>query len=82
MFEAQEGQLYQIDVVLETLYDSVATLYDSEGFELASNDDYDDNGDSLASRISWEAEYSGSHYVAVEGFSSDTGSYTLSIVTL
>lgn len=79
MFEAQEGQLYQIDVVLETLHDSVATLYDSEGFELASNDD---NGDSLASRISWEAEYSGSHYVAVEGFSSDTGSYTLSIVTL
>ena len=76
VFEAEEGELYQIDVALGTLGDSVAVLYDSEGFELASNDDH---GDNPASRLYWEAEYSGSHFVAVNGYSASTGSYTVGI---
>ena len=78
VFEAEEGQLYQIDVALGTLGDSVAVLYNSGEFELERNDD---RGSTLSSRIFWEAEYSGSHFVAVNGHSASTGTYTLRIVT-
>ena len=78
VFEGEEGELYQIDVTLGTLPDSVATLYDSDGFELGYNDDY---GDTSASRIYWEAQSSGDHYVAVESWSG-VGSYTLTIAVV
>ena len=78
VFEGEEGELYQIDVTLGTLSDSVATLYDSDGFELGYNDDY---GDTSASRIYWEAQSSGDHYVAVESWSG-VGSYTLTIAVV
>ena len=73
-FEAEEGKLYQIDVALETLSDSVATLYDADERELASNDD---QGDSWSSRIHWKAPASGRYYVGVTGYG--LGSYTLTI---
>ncbi len=73
-FEAEQGQSYQIDVTLDTLEDSVITLYDAAGWELAYNDDY---ADSLASRIVWRASASGSHYAQVTGYGS--GSYTLTV---
>ncbi len=74
VFQAEEGVFYQIDVALGTLSDSVVELYDADEQELAYNDDH---GDSLASRIIWEAPRSGKYYVAVEGYS--TGSYTLTV---
>ena len=49
-------------------------LYDADERELAYNDDH---GDSLASRIVWEAPRSGTFYVAVEGY--DIGSYILTV---
>lgn len=73
-FEAAQGVFYEIDVALGSLSDSVATLYDADGVVLDVNDDH---GDSLASRIVWEATYSGTHYVEVYGY--DTGSYTLTV---
>ena len=75
VFEGIAGDIYQIDVTLGTLEDSIVTLYDSDGFLLESNDDF---GDTLASRINWQAQASGVFYVDVEGYS-DTGSYTLTI---
>ena len=77
-FTAEEGQLYQIDVALGTLPDSYLKLLDSDGWSLASNDDH---GDSLASRIVWEAPASGNYYLAVEasGFDADVGAYTLTV---
>ena len=42
VFQAEEGQSYQIDAALGTLADSALTLYDAEGFEEAWNDDYND----------------------------------------
>jgi hypothetical protein len=33
VFEGEQGELYQIDVTLGTLSDSVAALYDSDGFD-------------------------------------------------
>ena len=77
VFDAVEGKLYQIDVALETLGDSVVTLYNSDEWELAFNDDY---SGSSASRIFWEAPSSGSYYVEVASWGDGTGSYTLTII--
>ena len=77
-FEAEEGKVYQIDVGLGTLPDSWLDIYDSDGFQIASNDDRDD--DSLASRIVWKAPSSGEYYAAVGGYG--VGSYTLTVEAL
>ncbi len=74
VFEAEEGAVYRVDVTLGTLGDSLLTLYDADGWELAFNDD---DGDSLASRILWQAPAAGDYYIAVEGYG--LGSYTLTI---
>ena len=77
VFEAVGGEVYQIDVALGTLADSVVTLYDSGEWLLAYNDDYED---SSASRLLWEAPGSGSYYIEVSSWGVDTGSYTLTII--
>ena len=74
VFQAEEGVFYQIDVALGTLSDSVVGLYDADELLLAYNDDH---GDSLASRIIWEATSSGEYYAGVEGYG--TGFYTLTV---
>ena len=78
MLDLIAGRLYQIDVTLGTLPDSVASLFggDDEGF-LATNDDHQD---SRASRIYWEAIRSGPHYLEVAGFGQGVGTYTLTTV--
>ena len=73
-FQAEQGQSYQIDVALGTLDDSIVELYDADGSLLDTNDDY---GDTLASRLYWNAPSSGERYVAVEGFG--IGTYTLTV---
>ena len=77
-FTAKEGQLYQIDVALGTLDDSIVDLFDSDGSFLDSNDDY---GDTFASRLFWEAPSSGERYVAVEGYGTGTYTLTVSLIT-
>ncbi len=74
-FDAEEGELYEVDVALGSLSDSVVTLYVPEGEWLASNDDY---GDSFASRTVWEAPSSGEYFVEVSGYG-NTGTYTLTV---
>ena len=76
-FQAEQGQSYQIDVALGTLDDSIVELYDADGSLLDTNDDY---GDTLASRLYWNAPSSGERYVAVEGFGIGTYTLTVSIV--
>ena len=73
-FQAEQGQSYQIDVALGTLHDSTVDLYDSDGWLMDSNDDY---GDTLASRLYWNAPSSGERYIAVEGYG--IGTYTLTV---
>ena len=75
-FELEAGQTYRIEVALDGLSDSVARLYDSEGQLLEENDDYDET----ESRIYWQAETSGRHFVEVFGYADSVGSYTLSVV--
>ena len=74
VFEAENGEIYQVDVELETLSDSIVTLYDADEWWLASNDDYQESG---ASRIVWRATSAGAHYVEVWGYG--TGSYNLTV---
>ena len=73
-FQAKRGQSYQIDVAPGTLDDSIVSLLDSDGWFLDTNDDY---GDTLASRLYWNAPSSGERYVAVEGYG--IGTYTLMV---
>ncbi|MCE2525736.1 MAG: PPC domain-containing protein [Acidimicrobiia bacterium] len=79
-FEAVEGEAYLVEVTLESLEDSVLSLYDADGWELAFNDDRDE--ESFGSLISWTAPESGSYYVEVGSYDgSGLGSYTLSVTT-
>ena len=74
-FTAEEGQLYQIDVALGSLPNSELRLRGPDG-SLRYNDDH---GDSLASRVVWEAPASGDYYLVVEAARFDAGSYTLTV---
>ena len=74
VFGAVGGELYEIDVALGTLGDSVVEVYDAAGVALAHNDD---RVGSLASRVVWRAPASGEFYVGVAGYGE--GSYTLTV---
>ncbi|MYA84869.1 MAG: hypothetical protein F4Y12_04720 [Acidimicrobiaceae bacterium] len=74
VFDAVEGEFYELGVAPGTLEDPTITLYDADGFQL----DYDDDsGDSLAPRLYWRAASTGPLHVEVGGYG--IGSYTLMI---
>ena len=73
----QAGTGYRIEVLLDSLDDSVLTLFDPDGREVASNDDF--SGTSYASRIDYTAATSGTYTIGVTGSDSGTGSYRLRI---
>ena len=75
-FAAEEGELYQLDVTLGTLEDSVLDIFDTGGIWLDGNDD---SAESSASRLYWIAPGTGTYYVRVTGFDVGTGTYTLTI---
>ena len=60
-------------MALGTLDDSIVDLYDVDWSFLDSNDDYE----TFASRLYWEAPSSGERYVAVYGYG--VGTYTLTV---
>ena len=74
VFDAVEGEVYQIDVEPGTLEDPTVALYDADGWQLDYNDD---SRGSLAPRLLWPASSSGPRYVEVGGYGA--GSYTLTI---
>ena len=73
-FEAAAGRLYEIEVTLGTLSDSIVAVFDADGYPLDYNDDQQG---SLASRLEWRAPDTGTFYVEVAGY--DEGSYTLAV---
>ena len=73
----QAGTHYRIEVLLDSLDDSVLTLFDPDGREVASNDDF--SNASHASRIDYPAATSGTYTVKVAGSGAGTGSYRLKI---
>lgn len=74
VFEAVEGELYEITASPGTLEDPTLALYDDDGWWLDSDDD---SGGSLAPLMFWRASGSGPFYVEVGGYGA--GSYTLTI---
>ena len=62
----ERGQIYQIEVALGTLDDSIAFLFDFDGYY------------SFDSGLYWTAPSSGEHYVSVEGYGG-IGTYTLTV---
>ena len=66
-FEAEAGKRYSIDVELGSLLRSDIQLYDGTGDFL----------DSADTRLKWEAERSGTHYVRISGFV--VGDYTITV---
>jgi hypothetical protein len=75
-FSATQGTKYEFATTLLTLADSQLALYDTDGVSQLAFDD--DGGPGPASLIDWTAPASGTYYVAANGFSADTGAYTLS----
>ncbi len=74
-FHVTAGNEYRFETVLLTLGDSVIHLYDTDGVTQLAADD--DSGPGLASLIDWTAPTTGVYYLAVRGYSSNTGSYDL-----
>ena len=62
-FEAVEGELYTIAASLGSLVDSQITVVNTEGQELAQNDNY---ADTRGSRLEWIAPSSGEFFVMVK----------------
>ena len=69
------GQSYIFDATGSTLSDPTLALRNAAGTQLAFSDD---GGPGLNSRIEFTAATSGTYFLDVGGFSSATGSYTLS----
>lgn len=75
-FWAEQGRLYQIDVALGTLPDSILEPHDPEWFEMM----YEDTDFDIAiSGIQWQASYTGDHHVSVRGYEGYTGTYALTV---
>ena len=85
MFDAEEGRVYEIEVLLGSLSDSYVNLYGSDGELLASEDDTR-RSYIQGSRVVWEAPAAGVYYVAVSShlgeWVGDTGSYILTVLLL
>ena len=77
--ELDVGNFYKFDMVGDTLEDPFLYLLDSNGNILVNDND---GGDSLNSRIFYEASYSGNYFLeaVANNRSMNTGSFTLSAV--
>lgn len=77
--DLQAGQSYTVAASgtgAEALRDTVLWVYDAAGFSIAYDDDGGAGLNSQATVTSWE---SGTYYVAVGGYGSRTGGYTVSV---
>ena len=78
-FEAEQGEVYEIDVEPGTLADPWVELLDAAGALVDRNDD---SGDSLAARLVWEAPDSARYYVKVGGWGGGTYQLTVAVSDL
>ncbi len=71
------GQTYRFTLDGSNGLDAYLTLYDANGNRLGGNDDGAGNYDSL---VTFTANTNGTYYLSAGGYSTSTGSYTLSAV--
>ena len=76
-FRAERGQDYRIETHLRSNDDTVLALYDSNGYQLAEDDD---SGDDAASLLEWTAPSSDTYYIEVSGYDGARGTYLLSLL--
>jgi hypothetical protein len=76
--ELEEGEIVTLATDTNDDLDTILTLFNPDGDEVAENDDAE-GGNSTTSLIEYLAEESGTYTVEVTGFSDDTGSFTLTI---
>ena len=82
-FMAEAGATYGIETDLNTLEDSVLTLTDSDGQQIAENDDTPNIQDGqldTASYLEWTCPATGEYTIMVHGFdAADFGTYVLTL---
>jgi len=77
-FNAVAGRSYVLRTTLDTLPDSVLSVYGRDGATLLAWDD--DGGGGYASRVTWTAPASGTYFLEVRAYSgAETGSYALAV---
>ena len=76
-FDAVKGVFYDISVNLESLLDSYLTVGRNDDSVETRSDDY---GQSLASRVVWQAEESRQYFIGVSG--RGTGTYSLNVTRI
>ncbi|MXO90854.1 M10 family metallopeptidase C-terminal domain-containing protein [Pontixanthobacter aquaemixtae] len=76
----QAGETYQFSTYLPGggLRDSILTLRDSNGVEIATNDDMNTGAQLYQSEIIFTATTSGTYYLDVSGWGTSTGQYYIS----
>ena len=70
------GEVYTINLTGNTLSDPYLYLMDSSGSEIARNDD---GGLGLDSKLTYTASTSGTYYLVADAYSTNIGSYSLSV---
>ena len=75
-FQTEDNRLYQIDLTLGTLADSLTTPYDFDGNDSGWANNY---GETPTSQFQWESYFAQEAYLLVQSASGATGTYTLTI---
>ena len=76
-FEAIAEQGYEVAIELDSLNDSVVTLYAADGERVLAFDD--DSGRQLGSKVTYFPQESGTIFVEAAGYAANIGTYTLTL---
>jgi hypothetical protein len=76
-FLGQTGIHYVFETALLGIIDTSLVLYDTDGTTVLAFDD--DGGPGLASRLTWTAPSQGTYFLAVRGFDTQTGAYSVTM---
>ena len=78
-FEAVNGTTYEIETILnDSLTDSILRLFDANQVSIATDDD---GGEDRASKIVWQADFTGTALIQVSGFRENVGSFELHVTS-
>ncbi|MGB7324474.1 MAG: hypothetical protein WBD31_06355, partial [Rubripirellula sp.] len=82
-FDGVAGRTYEISAASTEISDTIVSVHDSEGNQLDWNDDTGVVIQDLAGRIeAWKAPSTGRFHVAVDGYGTSIGHYSLEILDL
>ena len=82
-FHAEAGRTYQMEVLLDSLDDSIIDLIDNDQSTVIAENDDDERattGD-YASYMEWTCPETGDYFVVVKGYGDSTGTFSVSVTT-